>query len=198
MIKTSFYTKEELELMPFKSLGKNCRISRNATFYSLEEIEIGDYVRIDDFCIISGKIKLGKFSHIAGAAKLYGAGGINIGDFSGVSSNCSIYSANDDFSGNALMSTTSGDEFCVQDVGFVHIGKHVIIGSNCVILPESKINDGVTIGALSLINGKDLKEWSIYVGTPVKFLKQRPREIVLNQEKLVLEKHYKYGNDKEV
>lgn len=53
---TSFLSQKELEEIGFCSYGTNVKISRYARIYSPEKIKIGDNVRIDDFCILSGKI----------------------------------------------------------------------------------------------------------------------------------------------
>jgi len=53
----SFYTEDELKEIGLKSYGHNVLISRKANLYSVSEISIGNNVRIDDFCILSGKIK---------------------------------------------------------------------------------------------------------------------------------------------
>ncbi|MDX1722546.1 MAG: hypothetical protein R3355_05455 [Pseudomonas sp.] len=54
-----------LEQMGFKSLGMNVCISDKANIYSVDQIEIGDSSRVDDFCILTGKIIIGKFVHVA-------------------------------------------------------------------------------------------------------------------------------------
>ena len=83
----SFYNIEELNEIGFKSVGKNVQISKKTSFYSPEQISIGNNVRIDDFCILSGNIILGSFIHIAAYSGLYaGNAGILMGDFSGISS----------------------------------------------------------------------------------------------------------------
>lgn len=56
---SGFYSKEELEAMHFKSLGKNVSISRKASLYHTEEMEIGNNVRIEDFCVLNGNITIG-------------------------------------------------------------------------------------------------------------------------------------------
>ena len=61
----AYYTQAQLEGMGFKSLGKNVKISTKASVYNCEQMEIGDNSRIDDFCVLSGKIKIGKFVHVA-------------------------------------------------------------------------------------------------------------------------------------
>ena len=95
----SFYSKEELKKLGIKEIGENVFISKKASIYSPEKIKIGNNVRIDDFCILSGDIEIGDYVHIAAYVALYGKYGIKIGDFCGCSARCTIYSATDDFSG---------------------------------------------------------------------------------------------------
>ena len=47
----SFYSARELRKIGLKKYGDNVKISRFANFYSPEKINIGDNVRIDDFCV---------------------------------------------------------------------------------------------------------------------------------------------------
>jgi len=56
------------------------------------------------------------------------------------------------------------------------IGNNVWIGRNCLILPGSVIEDGVVIGANSLVKGT-LRSNLIYAGNPIKVIKPRPRLI---------------------
>ena len=53
---SSFYTREELLKLGFKKIGNNVSLSRYAQIYGIKDIEIGNNVRIDDFCILSGKM----------------------------------------------------------------------------------------------------------------------------------------------
>lgn len=54
---TSFYIDEELSQFGLKSYGKNVLISRKCSIYSASTISIGDNLRIDDYCLLSGKSK---------------------------------------------------------------------------------------------------------------------------------------------
>lgn len=54
----SFLSDSELRKIGFKKLGKNVKISEKASIYNPEKIEIGDNSRIDDFCLLSGKISV--------------------------------------------------------------------------------------------------------------------------------------------
>lgn len=80
----SFYSRSELEHIGFATIGKNVLLSRKASIYSPAMISIGDNVRIDDFCILSGCIGIGSQVHISAYVALYGGMGITIEDYSGV------------------------------------------------------------------------------------------------------------------
>ena len=168
-------SKEEIDNIGFKSVGENVFISRHASIYSAGEMEIGNYVRIDDFCILSGKIKIGNYVHIAAFDALYGGdSGIYIGDYSTISSHSSVYSISDDYSGKTMTNPMIPADFKNVTSEKVIIAEHVIIGSHTVILPGSVVNKGCAIGAMSLI--KDcLAEWGIYAGIPCKKIQERER-----------------------
>ena len=61
----AYLSQQELKSMNFKSIGKNVKISNKASIYNNNKIEIGDNSRIDDFCVVSGKTKIGRNVHIA-------------------------------------------------------------------------------------------------------------------------------------
>jgi len=82
---TSFYSEEELITIGLKSYGQMVKISRYARIYSPEKISVGDNVRIDDFCILSGDITIGSNIHISAYVALYGTKGIIMEDYSGIS-----------------------------------------------------------------------------------------------------------------
>jgi galactoside O-acetyltransferase len=174
---SSFLSIEELNEIGLKSLGQNVLISRLAHFYSPESIEIGNNVRIDDFCILSGNIKLGSFIHISAYCALYGKFGIEIEDYSGLSPRSTLFSASDDFSGDYLVGPMVPYELTNVTGGKVILKRFVQIGAGSVILPNLTINQGVAIGALSLVR-KSLDEWNIYAGNPLKLIKPRNRKLL--------------------
>lgn len=176
-VKSSFLSNSELEQIGFKKLGQNVLVSRFATIYSPELISFGNNVRIDDFCILSGKIKFGSYIHISAYSALYAKYGIQINDYSGLSPRVTIFSASDDFSGNFLIGPMIPDKYTNITGGEVIIKKYCQVGSGCVILPNITIGEGTTVGAMSLIT-KDLNDWSIYAGIPAKFLKARSKELL--------------------
>ena len=103
MEESSFYNYEELKGIGLKNFGKDVLISRNVKIYGSAYIEIGNNVRIDDFCILSGSIKLGSHIHIGAATHLFaGDAAIEIEDFSCLSGRCAVYAVTDDYSGETL------------------------------------------------------------------------------------------------
>src|SRR5690554_7148734 len=59
-----YLSESALREMNFKSLGRDVRISDKASIYNAELMDIGDYSRVDDFCILSGKVSLGRYCHV--------------------------------------------------------------------------------------------------------------------------------------
>ncbi|MGI6586254.1 MAG: acyltransferase [Lutisporaceae bacterium] len=176
----SFYSDNELIELGLKSVGKNVKISRKASIYIPETISIGNDVRIDDFCCLVGGskgIQIGSNVHIAFHCIIIGNGGVSIEDFAGLSSRCSIYSATDDYSGSTLTNPTVPSKYKAITEGEVRLGKHVIIGTNSTILPKVAIGEGCSVGANSLVI-KDLEPWGIYVGSPVKKIKDRKKDLL--------------------
>lgn len=169
---TSFYSEEELANLGLKSIGKNVKISRKASFYGASQISIGNNVRIDDFCILSGNITIGNHIHISAYVALYGALGIELNDYTGISPRATIYSAMDDFSGNYLIGPIHDESKTNVTGGKVCLKHFVQIGCNSVVFPNLTIEEGTVVGACSLVR-KSLPAWGIYTGIPAKFLKAR-------------------------
>ncbi len=185
----SFFTNEELKEIGFKAIGENVLISRKASIYSPNLINIGNNVRIDDFCIISGKITIGNYVHIAAYSALYGGdAGITISDFANLSSRVSVYSKSDDYSGLSMTNPMIPDEYKNVTSAPVTIEKHVIIGSTSVVLPSSVLCEGSSFGAFSLIKGF-YSEWGIYAGIPAKRIKPRNQNILNLEEDFLKEQN---------
>lgn len=175
-----FLSREKIESMGFKSVGENVQLSDKASYYNCKNISIGNNTRIDDFSVLSAGndgIEIGNYVHIAIGVSVIGAAKISIMDFAGLSSRVSVYSSNDDYSGTFMTNPTIPTEFTNVSHGAVSVGKHVIVGSGAIILPNITIEDGVAIGALSLVT-KNCTEFGVYVGMPAKKIKERKRDII--------------------
>ena len=185
----SYLTREQLEDIGFADIGEGVLVSDRASIYNPARIRLGDNVRIDDFCVLSagdGGIYIGSYVHIAAFSLLIGAGKITLSDFSGVSSRVSIYSSNDDYSGDSITNPTVPDAYKKVTHRPVFLGKHVIVGSGSVILPGVTLEDGVAIGALSLVR-KDCAAFGVYFGNPAKRIRSRGRTLLELEQRLMEE-----------
>lgn len=180
----AFLSPSALAEIGFAGLGANALISDKASIYGAERIEIGNNVRIDDFCILSageGGICLGNFIHIAAYTSIIGGGRVVIGDYSNISSKVSIYSSNDDYSGEFMTNPMVDSRYTNVTCKPVSLNKHVIVGSGSVLLPGISLGEGVALGAMSLAN-KSLDAWGIYAGQPAVWLKNRDKGLLAHEE----------------
>lgn len=169
----------------FICFGENALISRKASIYGAENICIGNNVRIDDFCILSGKITFGNYIHIAAYTALYGSEkGIVVHDFVNISSKITIYSISDDYSGETMTNPMIPAKYKKVQSEEVVIERHVIIGSGCVVLPGVVLKEGSAFGAMTFIN-RSSEPWSINAGIPFKKIRGRSKKL------LELEKDFK-------
>lgn len=175
-----FYTDEELARYPFRRLGRNVKIKRNAGLFFVENISVDDDSRIDDFTIIVASrepITIGKNVHIASHCYISGSDGFTMEDFTGMSPGVLIFTSSDDYTGGKLTNPTLPRHLIGGPCGPVTLKKHVLIGAGSVVLPNVTIGTGSTVGSLSLVK-KSLDEWGIYCGSPVRRLRDRKKDLL--------------------
>ena len=174
----SFLTRNELEQFGFRSVGKNVLISRKASIYNPENIEVADNVRVDDFSCLSGVIKIGKYTHFTPFCLIAGGEtGIYIGNFCTFAYRVSIFSQSDDYLGNKMANSTVPPEFKDEKKQITNISDHVIVGANSTIMPGAHLGEGSAVGAFSLVT-KPTLPWGIYFGIPAKRRKERSKRIL--------------------
>lgn len=174
----SFLTTKELAQIGFKKYGTNVLVSRKASLYSPDQISLGNNVRIDDFCILSGDITIGSYVHISAYSALYGRYGIIMENYTGLSPRCTIFSAMDDFSGEYLIGPMVNQSKTNVVGGLVHIKQHTQIGACSVLFPSVIIEEGVAVGAMSLVK-HNLQEWTLYAGVPARKIRVRKNDLLL-------------------
>ncbi len=174
----AFLSQAQLEAMNFKKLGKNVKISDKATIYYPEQVEIGDHSRVDDFSVLSGNLKIGRYIHITPMCALAGGEeGIEIGDFAGMAWGTRIFTQSDDYTGETMISSLIPEKYKNVYKARVIIGRHVTMGANTVILPGVHVAEGCSIGAMTLVL-KSTTPWGIYVGVPAKRIKEKSRNVL--------------------
>jgi acetyltransferase-like isoleucine patch superfamily enzyme len=167
----------------FSNVGQDVVVWPQAKIVSPEVISLGDSVIIDDFVLLMGgaKTTIGSFVHLASFVSVVGGGEFLMEDFAGISSGGRVYTGNDDYLGGYLTGPTVPFPYRVPSRSFVHIKKHAIIGANAVILPGLVIGEGAAIGAGSVVT-KECEPWTIYVGSPARALRPRPKEKIIELE----------------
>jgi len=138
-------------------LNKTSRISlkTNAILYKNVTLYVGDL----------GRFELGQNSHIApfGYA-LIGNNQLIIGNHVAIGPFCSFFCHTNDVMGKSPL-------FCENYLDDnISIGNNVFIGSHCIILPGTIINDNVVIAANSVVKG-ELLNGNLYGGSPAKLIK---------------------------
>ena len=180
----AYYSNKQLKQMGFKYIGNNVKISNKASIYNYDQIEIGDNSRIDDFCVISGKIKIGRNVHITPQCLVAGGEkGIVFEDFTTIAYQVKIFTQSDDYSGVTMTNSTIPSKYKNEDKKEVVLRKFSIVGAGSVIMPGVILAEGTSVGAMSLVL-TNTEPWSIYVGNPAKRLKDRKKDL------LKLEKEY--------
>jgi len=169
----TYLAQEEINSMGFKNVGKNVKISDKAIIYDHCNIEIGDNSRIDDYCLISGRVSIGRFCHITPMCLIAGGQpGVFISDYCTLAYGVKIFSQTDDYSGESLTNSTIPKKYKHEKLKAVHIRRLTIIGAGSTILPGTNIAEGCAIGAMTLVN-KNTLPWGIYAGIPAKRIKER-------------------------
>lgn len=179
-LRRSYYSKWQLKLFGFHSVGNNVRIEKSAKIINPQNLTVGDNVIIDQFTtIVCGApgVTIGSYVHIAGHCHLAGGGGIDISDFAGLSHGVKLYSVSDDYSGGSLTNPTIPKAYKTTQLAPVSVGRHAILGANAVVLPGAKIAEGCAVGANALIK-QDTDPWGVYFGQPARRMNERSKELL--------------------
>ncbi|WP_082920345.1 acyltransferase [Pseudomonas koreensis] len=179
----------QLQAMGFKKLGKDVKISDKACVYNAELIEVGDYSRIDDLCVLSGNITIGSYNHITPMCLVAGGiPGIVLEDFCTLAYGVKVFSQSDDYSGETLTNSLVPRKFKNEKFAPVWLKKHVIVGANAVIFPGVTVEEGCSIGAMTLVT-KSTSPWGIYVGSPAKRMKDRSNKLLELEKQFLSERN---------
>jgi acetyltransferase-like isoleucine patch superfamily enzyme len=161
-------------------------ISPNSRIRHPQQFVIGDDSIVDDYCYFSTRVRIGRCTHIASGCSVAGGADMSfeIGDFCSLSSGVKIWCTSDDFV-NDLVTIIPADCESVKTHlirGDVMLGNFTAVGSNSVIMPNNRLAEGVVVGALSFVpTAFEFRPWSVYAGIPLRFLRPRNQESVMEQ-----------------
>ena len=162
---------------------KDNRIEKNVKIYRpahIKDSDINDYTYISTNAYIS-ETHIGKYCSIG--PNLFCGWGIH--PTNGISTSPMFYSTKKQ-NGFALT-----DKDKIEERKTITIGNDVFIGANVTILDGVTIGDGAIIGAGSVVS-KDIPDYAIAVGCPIKILKYR-----FNDDQISSLKRIQWWNFKE-
>ncbi len=184
-----YLTEAQLAQMGFHSLGQNVRISDKAAIYNADQIDIGDNSRIDDFCVVSGRVQIGAYVHVAPHCLVAGGSeGIVLEDFVGLAYYVQVFSQSDDYSGRTLTNPTVDKKYKSETKAPVRVGRHVIIGAASIVFPGVTLAEGCSVGAMTLIH-KSTTPWGIYVGNPARRIRERKKDLLALEAQFLKEQN---------
>jgi acetyltransferase-like isoleucine patch superfamily enzyme len=185
----AFLSEIQLQSLLFKRVGRNVKISDKASIYDAAQIEIGDDVRIDDFCVISGRVTFGRNVHVAVFCNIAGGSeGVELCDFVGLAYGSHVFAQSDDYSGQTMTNPTVPAAFKQETKAKVRIGRHCIIGAKSVVFPGVDIADGCAVGAMSMVT-ESTEPWSIYFGIPATRKGARKRDLLALEQEFLATHH---------
>jgi acetyltransferase-like isoleucine patch superfamily enzyme len=184
----------------FKEIGDNVVIYDPVTIIRPSEVVLKSNIIISEYSYLSGGsgLYIGNYIHISTQSTISGGGYCILEDFVGLSAGVRIITGSEEIDGKALTNPTIPDEYRSFYRSYVHCKKHSFFGSNVIIYPNVTIGEGTVVSSGSIVN-KDLEPWSIYAGNPLRRIRQRPKDIILEKEKELLKKfNIKNANFKDV
>ncbi|WP_394256657.1 CatB-related O-acetyltransferase [Vibrio harveyi] len=132
-------------------------------FKSSSNIIVGDY------SIVDSSSKIGKYTYIGRNCKLTK---VEIGNYCSIGDNVTIGPGEHDIYASTLHRVGYSDAYEQLTIKPCKIGHDVWIGVDAVILRGVTVGNGAVIGANSVVT-KDVKPYSVVVGSPAKEIKQR-------------------------
>ncbi|HEV7496049.1 acyltransferase [Baekduia sp.] len=168
---------------PFRACGDDVTIYELVRVLDPEAIDVGTHVIVDDFVFLAGGLgtTIGSWVHIASFVSISGGGRLVVEDFAGIATGVRIVTGTDLMDGSGLTGPTIPGDLRSVRRGTIHIGRHVVIGANAVVLPDVTIGEGAIVGAGAVVT-KSLEPWTINVGQPARPVGDRPSAEVLARE----------------
>ncbi|HEX5925826.1 MAG TPA: acyltransferase [Baekduia sp.] len=168
---------------PLRSCGDDVTVYELVRVLDPEAIDVGSHVIVDDFVFLAGGLgtTIGSWVHIASFVSISGGGRLVVEDFAGIATGTRIVTGTDPMDGSGLTGPTIPADLRSVHRGAIHIGRHVVVGANSVILPDITIGEGAIVGAGAVVT-KSLEPWTINVGAPARPVAARPSAEILARE----------------
>lgn len=157
-------------------IGQHCHVADTAVIKQKNLFVMGNCSTILDYSLISPKTTLGNFCLIDRLCIIAGSSyNFIMEDFSGMGGGVSIWCQSNDYTHNLI-------SMKAQITGDVVFKKYSGVGAGSVVMPNNVIPEGTVVGANSFVPANfPFKEWSVYAGSPIRFIKARDKESVMRE-----------------
>ena len=138
----------------------NSFIGEYARIANRDNLEMGENVGIDDFVLLNAgeKTVIGDNSCIHSGSRVVGGGSLSVGDNVAITYNCVLVTGYPKYSSH--MSTRIPKEQKETVRGEIHMGDESFVGSNSVVMPDTKIGEGAVVASMSYVD-EDIPEWTV-------------------------------------
>lgn len=163
-------------------IGEDVIIDEFVKIKRSEHVQIGDHVAIDFGFYCTTKLIIGSWIHIAPYVTVIGGvdGLFMMGDFTTIAAGSRIIVRGDAHMGDGLVSPVIPAAYRDKVVGNTVLMKDFsALGTNCIMMPNTWLAEGVVVGANSLVTKPIDEPWTVWVGSPARKVKDRPREKML-------------------
>ena len=179
-LQSRYLNETELRAAGMASVGQNVQVSEHATLVGIENMRLGNNIRVDSHVVIlsrRGPLHIGNNVHLEPSSSIVSHNGVTIGNYCTVSHGVRLFTASADYSGRWFTNAFPDPSFQQPKEGPITIEDRVIIGGNSVVMPGVTVGEGAAVGALSFIR-KSVDGWRIYGGNPLRDLGPRSRDIL--------------------
>ena len=162
-------------------IGNDVIIDNWVKFKKPELVKIGNHVAIDWGFYCTTTLEIGDYVHISPYVSCIGGkdGKFLLMGFNNVMTGARIICGSDRFDDSGLFGAMIPKKFKgTQIVGTIIMEEFSNIGTNAIVLPNSRLRKGVLLTAGSLLMG-DTEEWGVYKGNPAILVKK------INGEKII-------------
>lgn len=171
----------EYDYTKLKLVGQDVFISANVEIRRPHLVSVGSHVAIDHGVYITTQAEIGDYTHLSPYITVIGGekSKLELGHFCTIAAGSRLIAGSDSFLGHGFTSVTVPEKYrdTVQ-FSTIKIERFAGIGTNVVIMPGITIAEGSVIGANALVT-KNTEPWTIYMGSPARAVKLRPKEKML-------------------